>query len=152
MDSITTQGDKTEVKGIIRAFTDEEMQDLVNEVTRAFNTVKGMNYKGKGFSLTFTDQYKNMKQALPEQVVSLAQLAMQNEDITPVLTAARGGTDGSALSFMGLPTPDLFAGQFNVHSEYEYADVDVMEASLRTVLRLISLWHMQQGQPSPAAN
>ena len=144
VDSITTQGDKTEVKGIIRAFTDEEMQDLVNEVTRAFNTVKGMNYKGKGFSLTFTDQYKNMKQALPEQVVSLAQLAMQNEDITPVLTAARGGTDGSALSFMGLPTPDLFAGQFNVHSEYEYADVDVMEASLRTVLRLISLWHMQQ--------
>lgn len=144
VDSITTQGDKTEVKGIIRAFTDEEMQELVNEVTRSFNTVKGMNYKGKNFELTFTDQYKNMKSVLPEQAVSLAQLAMKGEDITPVLTAARGGTDGSSLSYMGLPTPDLFSGQYNIHSELEYADVDVMEASLRTVLRLISLWNMQQ--------
>ena len=102
-----------------------------------------MNYKGKGFNLTFEDQYKNMKSVLPEQMISLAQLAMKNEDITPVLTAARGGTDGSSLSFMGLPTPDLFAGQYNIHSEREYADVDVMEASLRTVLRLISLWNIQ---------
>ncbi len=144
MDSITTQGDRTEVKGILRAFSDEETQDLVNEVTRAFNTVKGMNYKGTGFSLTFTDQYKNMKTLLPRQVVALAELAMKNEEITPALTAARGGTDGSALSVMGLPTPDIFAGQFNIHSEREYADVDVMEASLRTLLRLVSLWNMQE--------
>lgn len=144
VDSITTQGDRTEVKGILRAFSDEETQDLVNEVTRAFNTVKGMNYKGTGFSLTFTDQYKNMKTLLPRQVVALAELAMKNEEITPALTAARGGTDGSALSVMGLPTPDIFAGQFNIHSEREYADVDVMEASLRTLLRLVSLWNMQE--------
>ncbi len=143
VDSITTKADKSEIKGIIRAFTDEEMNQLVGEVTRAFNTVKGMNYKGKGFSLSFKDEYKNMKEALPEQVVSLAQLAMQNEEITPVLSAARGGTDGSQLSFMGLPTPDIFAGMFNIHSEREYADVDVMEASLRTLLRLTTLWGMQ---------
>ena len=143
VDSITTIGDKSEIKGIIRAFSEEEMQELTGEVTRAFNTVKSMNYKGKGFNLTFEDQYKNMKSVLPEQMISLAQLAMKNEDITPVLTAARGGTDGSSLSFMGLPTPDLFAGQYNIHSEREYADVDVMEASLRTVLRLISLWNIQ---------
>ena len=151
VDSITTQGDRTEVKGIIRAFSDEETQDLVNEVTQAFNTVKGMNYKGKNFALTITDQYKNMKAVLPEQMVSLAQLAMQSEDVTPVLTAARGGTDGSTLSFMGLPTPDIFAGQYNIHSPLEYADVDVMEASLRTLLRLTSLWSMQQAQPAAAA-
>lgn len=144
VDSITTEGDRSVVKGIIRAFSDEEMQELSGEVTRAFNTVKGMNYKGKNFALTISDQYKNMKAALPEQVVSLAQLAMQSEDITPVLTAARGGTDGSSLSFMGLPTPDIFAGQYNIHSELEYADVDVMESSLRTVLRLISLWNLQK--------
>ncbi len=144
VDSITTEGDRSVVKGIIRAFSDEEMQELSGEVTRAFNTVKGMNYKGKNFALTISDQYKNMKAALPEQVLSLAQLAMQSEDITPVLTAARGGTDGSSLSFMGLPTPDIFAGQYNIHSELEYADVDVMESSLRTVLRLISLWNLQK--------
>ena len=143
VDSITTEGDRTEIKGIIRAFTDEEMQALVGEVTRAFNTVKGLHYKGKNFSLSFEDQYKNMKTVLPAQVVSLAEMAMKQEDVTPVLTAARGGTDGAILSFMGLPTPDIFSGQYNLHSEREYADVDVMEASLRTVLRLVSLWNLQ---------
>lgn len=143
-DSIDTVGDRSEIKGIIRAFSDTEMQELVNEVTRAFNTVKAMNYKGTGFSLNFTDQYKNMNSVLPEKVVSLAELAMEQEEITPVLTAARGGTDGSQLSFMGLPTPDIFAGMFNIHSVREYADVDVMEASLRTLLRLASLWSIQE--------
>lgn len=143
VDSVQTQGDRTEVKGIIRAFSDEEMQDLTGEVTRAFNTVKGIHNKGKDFSLTFADQYKNMKSALPPQVVALAEAAMRQEDITPVRFAARGGTDGSQLSFMGLPTPDLFAGQYNIHSPLEYADVDVMEGSLRTVLRLVSLWGAQ---------
>lgn len=147
VDSVETQGDRTEVKGIIRAFSNEEMQELVNEVTRAFNTVKSIHNKGKDFSLTFTDQYKNMKSALPEQVVALAELAMQQEDIIPVRTAARGGTDGSQLSFMGLPTPDLFAGQYNIHSPLEYADADVMEASLRTALRLVSLWNLQTAKP-----
>ena len=150
VDTISTEGDKTEVTGIIRAFSEEEMQELVNEVTRAFNTVKTMNYKGKHFELTFHEQYKNMKAAIPEKMISLAQLAMKNEDITPVLTAARGGTDGSSLSFMGLPTPDIFAGQYNIHSPREYADADVMEASLRTILRLISLWNMQNAAPSDA--
>ena len=148
VDSIVTNGDESTVKGIIRAFTDEEMQGFVSEVTRAFNTVKAMNYKGTGFELTFEDQYKNMKTVLPAQVVNLAETAMRQEDITPRRMAARGGTDGSTLSFMGLPTPDIFSGQYNLHSEREYADVDVMEASLRTVLRLITLWDMQ---PVPQA-
>ncbi len=143
VDSVETQGDRTEVKGIIRAFSDEETQELVSEVTRAFNTVKGIHNKGKDFSLSFTDQYKNMKSVLPEQAVALAEMAMRQEEITPVRTAARGGTDGSQLSFMGLPTPDLFAGQYNIHSPLEYADADVMEASLRTALRLVALWNMQ---------
>lgn len=144
VESVQTQGDRTEVKGIIRAFSDEEMQDLVNEITRAFNTVKTIHNKGKEFSLTFTDQYKNMKSVLPEQAVLLAEMAMRQEEINPVRTAARGGTDGSQLSFMGLPTPDIFAGQYNIHSPLEYADADVMEASLRTLLRLVSLWDRQE--------
>lgn len=143
VDSIETHDDRTEIKGIIRAFSDEEIQELTNEVSRAFNTVKSIHNKGKDFSLTFTDQYKNMKSVLPDQLVTMAETAMRQEDISPVRTAARGGTDGSQLSFMGLPTPDLFAGQYNIHSPMEYADVDVMEASLRTALRLMWLWGMQ---------
>ena len=143
VDSITTQGDHTEIKGILRAFSNEEMQTLIQDITQAFNIVKSMNPNGKNFSLTFTDQYKNMKEVLPEQGIHLAELAMQAEDITPKRHAARGGTDGAQLSFMGLPTPNLFSGQYNMHSELEYADVDVMESSLRTLLRLTSLWALQ---------
>ncbi len=143
VDSITTQGDHTEIKGIIRAFSKEEMQTLMDDLTQAFNTVKSMNLNGKNFSLTFTDQYQNMKEVLPEKVIHLAELAMQAEDITPKRHAARGGTDGAQLSFRGLPTPNLFSGQYNIHSELEYADIDVMEASLRTLLRLTTLWALQ---------
>lgn len=143
VDSINTTDNKTEVKGILRAFTSEEMQELENDVNRAFNTVKTMNYKGTNFSLKFTEQYKNMKDVLPEQVTSIAKLAMSQEEITPTIHAARGGTDGSNLSFMGLPTADLFSGQYNLHSTREYADVDVMEASLRTLVRLSILWNLQ---------
>ena len=138
VEDIQTKGDRTEVKGILRAFSQTEMDQLVAEVTQAFNTVKAMNYKGKNFSLTFENEYQNMKEKLPEQVIARAQAAMEQEEITPVLLPARGGTDGATLSWKGLPTPDIFAGQFNIHSELEYADVDVMEASFRTLMRLVT--------------
>ncbi len=142
LDTSVTDGDTTTVTGIVRAFTDEEMDQLVGQLNQALRTVKAMHYKGKA-TLEITDQYRNFKEKLPPQMLALAEQAMQQEDIKPVLHAARGGTDGSTLSFMGLPTPDLFAGQFNIHSEREYADVDVMEASLRTALRLVELYSLQ---------
>lgn len=142
LDTSVTDGDTTTVTGIARAFTDEEMNQLLSQLNNALRTVKVLHNKGQA-TLEITDQYRNFKEKLPPQMVALAEQAMQQEDIKPVLHAARGGTDGSTLSFMGLPTPDLFAGQFNIHSEREYADVDVMEASLRTALRLVSLWGMQ---------
>ena len=119
------------------------MNQLVGQLNQALRTVKAMYYKGKA-TLEITDQYRNFKEKLPPQMLTLAQQAMEQEDIKPILHAARGGTDGSTLSFMGLPTPDLFAGQFNIHSEREYADVDVMEASLRTALRLVELYSLQK--------
>lgn len=148
LDTFTTQGDTTTVSGIMRAFTDSEMNQLTSQLNQALRTVKAMHYKGKA-ELEITDQYRNFNEKLPALMVTLAQKAMRQEDITPVLHAARGGTDGSTLSFMGLPTPDLFAGQFNIHSTHEYADVDVMEASLRTVLRLVELWSLQQPAQQP---
>ena len=142
LDIFQTQDDTTTVEGILRAFSDEEMNTLLSQLNQALRTVKAMHNKGTA-TLEVTDEYRNFNEKLPPLMISLAQQAMTQEDIKPVFHAARGGTDGSILSFKGLPTPDLFAGQFNIHSEREYADVDVMEASLRTVLRLISLWGMQ---------
>ena len=118
------------------------MNTLIGQLNQALRTVKAMHNKGTA-TLEITDQYRNFAEKLPPHMITLAQEAMRQEDIKPVLHAARGGTDGSVLSFKGLPTPDIFAGQFNIHSEREYADVDVMEASLRTLLRLASLWGLQ---------
>ena len=143
LDTFTTQGDTTTVTGIMRAFTDADMQQLTHQLNQALRTVKAMHNKGTA-NLEITDQYRNFNEKIPAQMITLAKEAMRQEDIKPVLHAARGGTDGSVLSFKGLPTPDIFSGQFNVHSEREYADVDVMEASLRTLLRLTSLWGMQR--------
>lgn len=143
VDNIATQGDRTEITGIIRAFTDEDLAQLTAQLNQAFKTAKAL-YPRAQAQIDVQDEYKNMKSALPEKVVTLAQQAMKAEDIEPTLRAARGGTDGAVLSLAGLPTPDIFAGQFNIHSEREYADADVMEASLRTVLRLISLWDLQE--------
>ena len=142
LDTLTTEGDVTTVSGIIRAFTDTDMSTLVGQLNQALRTVKAMHNKGKA-TLEITDQYRNFNEKIPPLMLTLAKNAMRQEDITPVLHAARGGTDGSTLSFKGLPTPDLFSGQFNIHSEREYADVDVMEASLRTALRLVELWGLQ---------
>lgn len=149
VDEISTQGDVTTVKGIIRAFTDEEFNSLTSTVQNAFNTVKAMNLRAKAATLEFKDEYKNMKSSLPPAMLTLTKTAMQAEEITPKEISARGGTDGATLAAAGIPTPDIFAGMYNIHSELEYADVDVMEASFRTLMRLTSLW-AQQNAATPA--
>jgi len=147
--SITTQKNRTEVRGVIYAFSDEEMQTLSDTVTQAFNTTKAIHSKNTGTELTFQDNFKNAKSLLPEPLISVLEAAMRLEDIQPKRIAARGGTDAAILSFKGLPTVDIFAGMFNMHSLLEYADVDVMEASLRTLLQTVSLWSLQE---KPAQN
>lgn len=140
VDSIDTEGDRTTVKGIIRAFDTAEMEELTGIVRQSFNTVKSMNPKNKGVSLELEDEYQNAASQLPEILLSTAEAAMRAEDITPKRIAIRGGTDGAQLSYKGLPTADIFAGMYNVHSQLEYADIDVMEASLRTLFSLVQGW------------
>ena len=140
---IVTRGNQTEVNGLIRAFSDEEMERLTQAVTQSFNTVKNMNYKGKNFSLTFSGQDKNLQKAIPAQSLRLAEQAMQAEEVTPVRTASRTTTDGARLAEKGLAAPGLSTGYYNHPGTLEYADVDAMEAAFRTVLRLCSLWANQ---------
>ena len=139
VDNIVTRKNRTEVTGLLRAFSDQEMQTLVNEVTQSFHTVKNMNLKGKNFSLTFTDQYVNIQKAISPKTLQLAQEAMRAEEITPQRTAARKKTTGTQLYASGIAAPGLFTGSYNTGSLLEYADVDVMEAAFRTVLRILSL-------------
>lgn len=98
-------------------------------------------------SLHLADQYYNMREVMEKHmaVVQVAKQAMVDLDIAPVIYPVRGGTDGSKISFMGLPTPNLFAGGENMHSRYEFISLQVMEQAV-DVLRKIAELTVEQGQ------
>lgn len=140
VDSINTMADTSTVTGIIRAFNDEEMQELSNLVQQSFTTAKSLNPKNKGAELTFQDQFKNAQAFIPASVIQTLENAMRQEDIQPKQIALRGRNDATFLSAHQLPTVNVFAGTFNPASQLEYADIDVMEASLRTLISTAVNW------------
>ena len=73
------------------------------------------------------------------EVVELAKQAMENLGITPNIYPVRGGTDGSTISYLGLPTPNLFAGGENMHSRFEYVSLQTMERAVDVLLEIIRL-------------
>ena len=73
------------------------------------------------------------------EVVAIAKQAMENLDIQPVIYPVRGGTDGSTISYLGLPTPNLFAGGENMHSRFEYVSLQTMEKALDVLLEIVKL-------------
>ena len=85
------------------------------------------------------DQYYNMGEVLKEDMrpVDLAEAAMKSLGITPIIEPIRGGTDGSKLSFMGLPTPNIFAGGENFHGRYEFVSVESMEKAAAVIVEII---------------
>ncbi|WP_367371152.1 peptidase T [Pediococcus parvulus] len=87
------------------------------------------------------DQYYNMREILEKDMtpVEIAKTAMENLDITPVIYPVRGGTDGSKISFMGIPTPNLFAGGENMHSRYEFVSAQTMEKAVDLILEINKL-------------
>ena len=87
------------------------------------------------------DQYYNMREVLEKRmdVVDRAARAMRNAAIEPRIQPIRGGTDGSRLSFMGLPTPNIFAGGANFHGRYEYVSVEVMHKAVETIINIAKL-------------
>lgn len=87
------------------------------------------------------DQYYNMREVIEKDmtVVDLAEQAMKDLGITPDIYPVRGGTDGSTISFMGLPTPNIFAGGENMHARFEYVSKQVMEQAADVVLQIIKL-------------
>lgn len=98
---------------------------------------------GEGvIELNITDQYYNMKEMVEPhpQVIEKAFRAMQQAGVEPVVKPIRGGTDGSRLSYMGLPCPNLFTGGMNFHGKYEYCSLTTMEKSVQTILNLVRLW------------
>ena len=98
---------------------------------------------GKGvISLTVKDQYYNMREMVEPhpEVIGRAEKAMRLAGVVPVVRPIRGGTDGSRLSYMGLPCPNLFTGGMNFHGKFEYCSVDTMCRARKTLVHLAKLW------------
>ena len=98
---------------------------------------------GKGvISLTVKDQYYNMREMVEPhpEVIGRAEKAMRLAGVVPVVRPIRGGTDGSRLSYMGLPCPNLFTGGMNFHGKFEYCSVDTMCRACKTLVHLAKLW------------
>lgn len=107
-------------------------------------TAEYMNHRyGEGtFKLELVDQYFNMREMVEpvKFVVDIAQQAMEEVGIEPKIMPIRGGTDGSRLSYMGLPCPNIFAGGINFHGKFEYTSVETMEKAAETIVKIAEIY------------
>ena len=96
---------------------------------------------GLKIELELKDQYSNMREKIEpvHYIIDIAKQAMQELNIKPLIVPSRGGTDGARLSFMGLPTPNLFTGGHNFHGRYEYIPVYAMEKAVQVIIRIAEL-------------
>lgn len=116
----------------------EEKKGIIASAVSYMNKKMGQEC----ITLTLKDQYYNMKeQVIPyPELITRAQEAMKMAGVTPIIKPIRGGTDGSRLSYMGLPCPNLFTGGMNFHGKYEYCSLTTMNKALQTMIHLASLW------------
>jgi tripeptide aminopeptidase len=97
---------------------------------------------GARFEFAVTEQYRNMKEVLDghPRVVDYAKEAIQKAGLQVKMESIRGGTDGSRLSYMGLPCPNLFAGEQAIHSKLEFISVQDMNKAVETMVHLVQIW------------
>jgi tripeptide aminopeptidase len=126
---------------IVRDFTDEGLREkeallesIVKEVMRDF--------PHSSYRMEVKQQYRNMKQVIDRhpEIVDNAMEAIRRAGLSPVKTSIRGGTDGSRLSFMGLPCPNIFAGEHAFHSRLEWVSRQDMEKAVQTIVHLAMIW------------
>jgi tripeptide aminopeptidase len=139
--SITGSLDKAELKFIIRAFSTDGLVEVENTLKQITEKVME-NYKGSTYTFVVKEQYRNMKDVLDKypQVSDYALEAIGRTGLVAQRTSIRGGTDGSRLSFMGLPCPNIFAGEHAFHGKYEWASVQDMVKATETIIHLSEIW------------
>lgn len=133
--------EKTTIKMIIRDFETpklKEYEDILKNL--AEETIA--KFPGAKLEFEVIEQYRNMKEILDDhpEVYEYAYETMKNLDIEPITHPIRGGTDGSRLSFMGLPTPNIFAGEHSFHSQVEWVAVQDMEMAVKVIVELAQVW------------
>jgi len=133
--------EEAEIKFIIRAFDTKTLHTLEEELKQiAEQVIK--SYDKCSFTFTVQEQYRNMKEILNTcaHVVDYAVEAVKRTGVKPVLSSIRGGTDGSRLSFMGLPCPNIYAGEHAFHSQQEWVCVQDMQKAVQTIVHLCAIW------------
>lgn len=131
--------DQTELEFIIRDFDKqnfERRKSLMDQLVAKMNR----SYDEQVAEISIKDQYFNMKEMIDPQIfiVELAKEAMLSCSIAPKIIPVRGGTDGSRLSYMGLPCPNIFGGGHNFHGEYEFIPTQSMECACRVIVEIVS--------------
>ncbi|MFS0749095.1 peptidase T [Oceanobacillus sp. 1P07AA] len=140
---ISIEGDveTTKVYYIIRDH-DRDKFESRKATLQKFATDLQHKYGENAVHVEMEDQYYNMREKIEpvKEIVDIASEAMKQLDINPIIQPVRGGTDGSQLSYMGLPTPNIFTGGENFHGKYEYISVQNMEKSTKTIIGIAKLF------------
>ena len=129
---------------IVRDFTEAGLKDKEALLERTVRDVM-KDFPRSTYRIEFREQYRNMKVVLDKhpEIVKYAMEAIERAALKPVLSSIRGGTDGSRLSFMGLPCPNIFAGEHAFHSRLEWVSAQDMEAAVRTIVNLAEIWEQR---------
>lgn len=132
--------DSTTMKILIRDHSEKKFntrKQFVKSVTDWLNK----KYEDKTVVVSIRDEYYNMRQQIEPfmHIVNIAETAIRNCGLVPVITPVRGGTDGARLSYMGLPCPNLFTGGHNFHGRYEYIPLESMQKTVEAICEIIKL-------------
>lgn len=138
--NLTGTVEEAELHYIIRDHDKELFEKRKKKVSHLVEQLNGI-FDQERIQLTMYDQYYNMREIIEKDMrpVELAQKAFEQLNIDPDIKAIRGGTDGSKIAFMGLPTPNLFAGGENFHGRYEFVAVESMEKATDVIVEIAKL-------------
>ncbi|MCY8570233.1 peptidase T [Bacillus haynesii] len=139
--SINGDVSETNLSYIIRDFDRDRFNERKETVQKIANDLKA-KYGENSITVDMNDQYYNMREKIEpvKEIVDIAYEAMKNLDIEPVVKPIRGGTDGSQLSYMGLPCPNIFTGGENFHGKYEYISADNMVKAANVIVEIVRLF------------
>jgi len=133
---------------IVRDFNDEGLKE---KEALLENIVKGVmqDFPRSTYRLEISEQYRNMKRVIDRhpEIIDYALEAIRRAGLVPTKASIRGGTDGSRLSFMGLPCPNIFAGEHAIHSRLEWVSVQDMEKAMQTIVHLAMIWEERTSSP-----
>lgn len=139
--SVSGNVEQAEAQFILRDFDDEQLATHGAELDAIIKKIM-LAYPQSAYELVIHQQYRNMKKVLDQypEVLEYGALAIDRAGVTVKKQSIRGGTDGSRLSLMGLPCPNLFAGEHAFHSKMEWVSVQDMEKSVQTIINLVQIW------------